>query len=338
MNWKTFVDFHEMIKIKWQVEFSITFSYKMQHLPTQFWTVWQIRFDGCNFKNECFHFVYSCISFLNLDAKCVSSWSGSQSGNNVENILSTARGRLSKLCYLSCFSQSGEEEQVCARRAVKVDFSTHCSLAAKTTITIKISLLFQNQLSFANANKKNYTKIQHFFPGRCNNVCLLFPHSNASGLKQVLPWLQWPIYCSTCKYLKWGQHLSSYKLCDIEITGVFFLRSPVLAMAIAVVLFCFYLYFKRKRTSNNVSIPTTQDDNTSLEFHTASPPGGQAEEHQRCDRFPPRYSTVDHPPPYSLVREPCYSGNDRLLCGKKGGKMSTCLSESTFSDGFSNYR
>lgn len=123
----------------------------------------------------------------------------------------------------------------------------------------------------------------------------------------------------------------------VIITDVFFLRSPVLAMAIAVVLFCFYLYVKRKRTSNNVSIPTTQDGNTSLEFHTASPPGGQAEEHQRRDRFPPRYSTVDHPPPYSLVREPCYSGND-ITVWKKGGKMSTCLSESTFCDGFSNYR
>lgn len=211
---------------------------------------------------------------------------------------------------------------------------THCSLVAKITITKEISLLFQNQLSFTNANKQMYTKIKHFFPGRCNNVCFLFPHSNASGLKQVLPWLPWPIYCSTCKYLKWGQHLSSYKLCDIEITGVFFLRSPVLAMAIAVVLFCFYLYFKRKRTSNNVSIPTTQDDNTSLGFHTASPPGGQAEEHQRCDRFPPRYSTVDHPPPYSLVREPCYSGNDRLLCGKKVEKCLLVCWNQPFLRGF----
>lgn len=79
----------------------------------------------------------------------------------------------------------------------------------------------------------------------------------------------------------------------------------MLVMAIAMVLFCFYLYVKRKRSSINVSIPTIQDGNSSLGFQTVSSPGCHTEEHQDCDRFPPRYSTVDHPPPYSLVCEPC---------------------------------
>lgn len=105
-----------------------------------------------------------------------------------------------------------------------------------------------------------------------------------------------------------------------------------MVMAIAVVLFCFYLYVKRKRASSNVSIPTIQDGNTSSDFHTVSPSGSRADEHQLCDRFPPRYSTVDHPPPYSLVCEPCYSGNKN----KKIKNVYLSVT-STFYNGFSNY-
>lgn len=80
----------------------------------------------------------------------------------------------------------------------------------------------------------------------------------------------------------------------------------MLVMAVAVVLFCVYLLVKRKRSSLNASIPTIQDGNTSLGIRTVSSRGGHAEEHQGCDGFPPRYSTVDHPPPpYSLVCRPC---------------------------------
>lgn len=74
------------------------------------------------------------------------------------------------------------------------------------------------------------------------------------------------------------------------------------ALAIAMVLLCFYLR-KIKRAPRDVTTPTTQDGNTSAVLHTISLPEDQAED-RHDDRFPPRYSTVDHPPPYSLVSEP----------------------------------
>lgn len=81
-------------------------------------------------------------------------------------------------------------------------------------------------------------------------------------------------------------------------------RFPVLVVAIAVVLLCFFLHAKRKRAAHDVTTPTTQDGNASSVLHTISLPEDQADEDRRYDRAPPRYSTMDPPPPYSLVREP----------------------------------
>lgn len=74
-------------------------------------------------------------------------------------------------------------------------------------------------------------------------------------------------------------------------------------MSIAVVLLCFYMHAKKKRATYDITTPTLQDDNTSSEINTISLPDYQAEEDTHYDWFPPRYSTVDPPPPYSLVRK-----------------------------------
>ncbi|KAG7226375.1 hypothetical protein INR49_013786, partial [Caranx melampygus] len=80
-----------------------------------------------------------------------------------------------------------------------------------------------------------------------------------------------------------------------EILNIFRYIFPVLVVCIAVVLLCFYLQAKKKRATYDVTIPMTQDDNTPSVVHTIS-----LEEEQHYDRFPPRYSDVDHPPPYAL--------------------------------------
>ncbi|KAI9518589.1 hypothetical protein NQZ68_035959 [Dissostichus eleginoides] len=56
---------------------------------------------------------------------------------------------------------------------------------------------------------------------------------------------------------------------------------------------------KKKRAAYNVTVPTPHDDNR---LFTISLSEDQAEEETQYDRFPPRYSTMDLPPPYSLVR------------------------------------
>lgn len=71
----------------------------------------------------------------------------------------------------------------------------------------------------------------------------------------------------------------------------------MLVVCIAVVLLCFYLLAKKKRAMYDVTTPMTQDENTPSAVQTIS-----LEEEPHYDRFPPRYSDVDHPPPYSLVR------------------------------------
>ncbi|KAF1374056.1 hypothetical protein PFLUV_G00245300 [Perca fluviatilis] len=83
------------------------------------------------------------------------------------------------------------------------------------------------------------------------------------------------------------------------VVNIFQYLFPALMLSIAVVLLCFYLHTKKKRAAYDVTIPTPQDDNTSS-VYTISLSEDQAEEDRCYDRFPPRYSTVDHPPPYSL--------------------------------------
>ncbi|KAG7507730.1 hypothetical protein JOB18_042925 [Solea senegalensis] len=76
---------------------------------------------------------------------------------------------------------------------------------------------------------------------------------------------------------------------------------PALVLSIAVVLLCFYMHAKKRRAAYDVSRPTAGDDNTGAE-HSAAMSGEDTDaDVNRCyDTFPPRYSTVDHPPPYSL--------------------------------------
>ncbi|KAK1881856.1 Pentatricopeptide repeat-containing protein [Dissostichus eleginoides] len=72
---------------------------------------------------------------------------------------------------------------------------------------------------------------------------------------------------------------------------------PGLVGSIAVVLLCFYMQAKKKRAAYDVTVPTPHDDNR---LFTISLSEDQAEEETQYDRFPPRYSTMDLPPPYSL--------------------------------------
>lgn len=81
-------------------------------------------------------------------------------------------------------------------------------------------------------------------------------------------------------------------------------RLPFLVLSIAVVLICFYLLAVKKRVLNDLNMRSTQVDNTSSVLQTISLGEEQAHVNTRHDTFPPRYSDVDHPPPYSLVREP----------------------------------
>lgn len=73
-------------------------------------------------------------------------------------------------------------------------------------------------------------------------------------------------------------------------------------IALALVLLCFYVDLKAKILTYDVTTPTTQGG-SSAEPYSIPLPEEEAEEVTHYDRFPPRYSTVDHPPPYSLVRE-----------------------------------
>ncbi|KAK9530981.1 hypothetical protein VZT92_012451 [Zoarces viviparus] len=75
---------------------------------------------------------------------------------------------------------------------------------------------------------------------------------------------------------------------------------PALIVSLAVVLLCFYRHAKKKRAAYDVTIPTPHGDNSSSVLYTVSYPEDRAEEDRHHDRLPPRYSTVDHPPPYSL--------------------------------------
>ncbi|KAM7381880.1 hypothetical protein PAMA_012639 [Pampus argenteus] len=78
---------------------------------------------------------------------------------------------------------------------------------------------------------------------------------------------------------------------------------PVLVVSIAVVLLCFYLHAKKKRAAYDITLPTMQDDTSTVPIQTIS--SEHPSEHQEeVERFPPRYSTDDLPPPYALVREP----------------------------------
>ncbi|CAK6964095.1 hypothetical protein PFLUV_G00245300 [Scomber scombrus] len=74
--------------------------------------------------------------------------------------------------------------------------------------------------------------------------------------------------------------------------------SPALVVSICLVLLCFYMHAKKKRRAYEVSLPTPDDRAVSI--HTISLSDDQEEVERRYDRFPPRYSTVDPPPPYSL--------------------------------------
>lgn len=72
---------------------------------------------------------------------------------------------------------------------------------------------------------------------------------------------------------------------------------PVIVLAVAGILFCFYIHAKKKRAEFNVAILMQDDINSSSPISLSE---DQAEVDTRYDSDPPRYSTVDFPPPYSL--------------------------------------
>lgn len=74
-------------------------------------------------------------------------------------------------------------------------------------------------------------------------------------------------------------------------------------MSIAVVLLCFYLQAKKKRAAYDITTTATQGDNAASAHNAVSLEEDAVEVNRHHDRLPPRYSTVEHPPPYSLVRE-----------------------------------
>lgn len=79
-------------------------------------------------------------------------------------------------------------------------------------------------------------------------------------------------------------------------------RLPVVVLLIAAVFICFYIQANKKRASHDTATPRTQAATSSV-VQTIPLGEGQADINIHCDRSPPRYSEVDHPPPYSLVRE-----------------------------------
>ncbi|XP_077359124.1 uncharacterized protein LOC144005087 [Festucalex cinctus] len=81
--------------------------------------------------------------------------------------------------------------------------------------------------------------------------------------------------------------------------NVFQYLFPCLVVSIAVVLLCFYLHAKKKRAAYDVTMATVQEDGSSS-IQTISRVEGQEVAERHCDRLPPRYSTTDLPPPYSL--------------------------------------
>lgn len=75
---------------------------------------------------------------------------------------------------------------------------------------------------------------------------------------------------------------------------------PVLMMIIGLVLLCFYLHTKKTRASYDVTVPSTQDGNTSSVLHSCLS-DNQAEEDRHYDRYTLLYDTLDRPPPYSVI-------------------------------------
>ncbi|CAB1457676.1 unnamed protein product [Pleuronectes platessa] len=82
-----------------------------------------------------------------------------------------------------------------------------------------------------------------------------------------------------------------------EVLNIFQYIFPVLVVSIAVVLLCFYVHAKNKRAVYDVTTPTTQDNNPAAVNNIVS---SEDEEDRHYDRLPPPYSSLDHPPPYSL--------------------------------------
>ncbi|KAL6095236.1 uncharacterized protein ACO6RY_16479 [Pungitius sinensis] len=73
---------------------------------------------------------------------------------------------------------------------------------------------------------------------------------------------------------------------------------PVLVVSIGVVLFCFYVRTRRKLAA--AAMATARGDDSPPGPWTVSSADGRTDEERHYDRFPPRYSTLDPPPPYSL--------------------------------------
>ncbi|XP_028332940.1 uncharacterized protein LOC114481994 [Gouania willdenowi] len=83
-----------------------------------------------------------------------------------------------------------------------------------------------------------------------------------------------------------------------SVVNIFQYIVPILAVSIAAVLLCFYLHTKKKRSSYDVSTPSQED--TPSVLRTVSLSEDQAAVDRCYDGVPPRYSTVEAPPPYSL--------------------------------------
>ncbi|XP_077482892.1 uncharacterized protein LOC144093347 [Stigmatopora argus] len=74
---------------------------------------------------------------------------------------------------------------------------------------------------------------------------------------------------------------------------------PSLVVSIAVVLLCFYLHAKKKRAAYEVSAASVPEE-SAIAIQIIARAQTQAAGEQHYDRRPPRYSTMDFPPPYSL--------------------------------------
>ncbi|XP_077406028.1 uncharacterized protein LOC144037972 [Vanacampus margaritifer] len=74
---------------------------------------------------------------------------------------------------------------------------------------------------------------------------------------------------------------------------------PSLVVSIAVVLLCFYLQAKKKRAAYDVTVATVQED-SGVSIQAISLGGGREVAERHYDTLPPRCSTNDLPPPYSL--------------------------------------
>ncbi|KAM6951049.1 abl interactor 1 [Aplochiton taeniatus] len=116
------------------------------------------------------------------------------------------------------------------------------------------------------------------------------------GMRHIRVPISYSIYDSVGHYFEICKSLKKEGAMEGERRTASFPRFPGLVVAIAVTLMCFYLHVKKRRAAYDVTAPPRRSPSSIWAI-----PSFDREADEGEDRAPPRYSTVEPPPPpYSL--------------------------------------